>query len=166
VLPLGLKELALIAPGDEELWPILLEVLPARKGDKAQADERILCAAAFASGADRDAGEGRLRELAGRIETAVLELAPFSEPYVVARSVPMLDAKTARGSRMAPHPLLEIADEDLLGIGGLPHRTHCKNLFLASREVLPGLGLEGEMIAGERAAAIVQAQLHKHDPLK
>jgi hypothetical protein len=67
---------------------------------------------------------------------------------------------------MIPHPLLEIADEGFLGITGLPHRTHCKNLFLANREVMPGLGLEGEFIAGTRAAALIQALLHKHDPLK
>lgn len=165
-LPLGLEELSLIAPGDEELGPILLEVLPARREDKEVPEERVLCAAAFASGADRDAGEGRLRELAEKIEAAVLELCPFIEPFVIGRSAPLLDAKTARGSRMTPHPLLEIADEGFLGITGLPHRTRCKNLFLASREVIPGLGLEGEFIAGTRAAALVQALLHKHDPLK
>ncbi|MGI5861069.1 MAG: desaturase [Myxococcales bacterium] len=165
-LPLGLKELALLSPGDEDLGPVLLEVLPARKGDKPLDEERVLCAAAFASGADRDAGEARLRELAARLESAVAGIAPFIEPCVIGRSVPMLDAKGTRGSRLAPHPLLEIADRAFLGVTGLPHRTRCKNLFLASREVIPGLGIEGELIAGERAAALVQALLHKHDPLK
>ncbi len=165
-LPLGLKELALLSPGDEELGPVLLEVLPARKADKPVAEERVLCAAAFASGADRDAGEARLRELGVRLEAALLEIAPFLEPCVIGRSLPMLDAKGARGSRLAPHPLVEIADRAFLGVTGLPHRTRCKNLFLASREVIPGLGIEGELIAGERAASLVQALLHKHDPLK
>jgi len=37
---------------------------------------------------------------------------------------------------------------------------------LASREVLPGLGLEGEFIAGMRVAGLVQESLKKTDPLK
>ena len=41
-----------------------------------------------------------------------------------------------------------------------------KNLFLASREVIPGLGLEGEVLAGVRAAKLVQESLKKTDPLK
>jgi phytoene dehydrogenase-like protein len=165
-LPLGLKELALIVPGDEELGPVLLEVAPARKDGRELPEMRVLCAAAFVSAAEHDASESRLRELAGRIEAATLEIAPFCEPHIVARSAPYLDAKNARGNRLSPHPLLEIGEDPLLGLSGLPQRTPCKNLFLASREVLPGLGLEGEFMAGLRATHLVQEMLRKHNPLK
>jgi hypothetical protein len=37
---------------------------------------------------------------------------------------------------------------------------------MASREVLPGLGLEGEFLAGIRAAKLIQETLKKRDPLK
>jgi hypothetical protein len=48
----------------------------------------------------------------------------------------------------------------------LGQRTPVKNLLLAGREVLPGLGLEGELLAGMRAARLVQETLKKKDPLK
>ncbi len=48
----------------------------------------------------------------------------------------------------------------------MAQKTAVKNLFLASREVLPGLGLEGEVLAGMRAAKLVQESLKKTDPLK
>jgi hypothetical protein len=39
-----------------------------------------------------------------------------------------------------------------------------KNIVLAGREVLPGLGLEGEFFAGLRAAKLVQEMLKKKTP--
>jgi phytoene dehydrogenase-like protein len=165
-LPLGLGELALIVPGDEQAGPILLEVLKAQKAGHEVSEERVLCAAALISVADSQAGEGRLRELAGRIEAAVLELAPFVDPHLIARSVPALDAGGAAGRRSASPALIEVGNDRLLGIAGLPHRTPCRNLLLSSSEVLPGLGLEGELVSGARAADLVQEALRKHDPLK
>lgn len=41
------------------------------------------------------------------------------------------------------------------GLTALPVRTPVKNLLLASREVVPGLGLEGELIAALSAARVV-----------
>ena len=41
-----------------------------------------------------------------------------------------------------------------------------KNLFLASREVLPGLGLEGELLAGVRAAKLVHLLLNKNKAIR
>ena len=152
-------------PGDSELGPVLLEVLPARKGDKEVAGERVLAAAAYVSNAEHDAGEDRFKELAARISETALSACPFVEPFVIGRSTPYLEAKNVR-QRLTFHPLLEVADEKFLGFGGLPHRTSCKNLFLANREVVPGLGLEGEFMAGVRAATLVQEALKKHDPLK
>ena len=46
----------------------------------------------------------------------------------------------------APRPL------DVLG---LPHETGVKNLHLAGRENLPGLGIEGELISGWGVARLV-----------
>jgi len=65
-----------------------------------------------------------------------------------------------------PHPLYEVDTEDFLGITGLTQQTPLKNLFLASRETLPGLGLEGEFLAGARAAKLIQETMNKRDPLK
>jgi hypothetical protein len=43
----------------------------------------------------------------------------------------------------------------LLGVCGVPHATGVKGLTLASRQVLPGLGLEGELAAGWTAARLI-----------
>jgi hypothetical protein len=51
-------------------------------------------------------------------------------------------------------------------VGVLPPRTPYKNLVLAGREVIPGLGLDGELLAGWRAAEIVAGTAKRHDPLK
>jgi hypothetical protein len=41
-----------------------------------------------------------------------------------------------------------------------------KNLFFAGREVIPGLGVEGEFYAGIQAAAHVAALLGRKDVLR
>jgi hypothetical protein len=91
---------------------------------------------------------------------------PFAKDRVRLVSAPYLDATGVRGSRLLPHPLYEFEVESVLGVTGLSQRTPVKNLILASREVLPGLGLEGEYLAGLRAARLVQEALKKRDPLK
>jgi phytoene dehydrogenase-like protein len=45
----------------------------------------------------------------------------------------------------------------VLDVVGLPHATAVKNLYLVSRENLPGLGLEGELISGWGVARLVSA---------
>jgi phytoene dehydrogenase-like protein len=53
--------------------------------------------------------------------------------------------------------LLSVPSARPLDIIGLPHATGVKNLYLVSRENLPGLGLEGELISGWGAARLVSA---------
>ena len=91
---------------------------------------------------------------------------PFTQEQRVLRSAPYLDAGGVRGSRLMPHPLYTFEAEAFLGVTGLKQRTPAKNVLLAGREVLPGLGLEGEFLAGMRAARLVQEMLKKKNPLK
>ena len=42
-----------------------------------------------------------------------------------------------------------------LDLGALPHATGVKNLWLAGRENLPGLGLEGELVSAWSVARLV-----------
>jgi phytoene dehydrogenase-like protein len=53
-----------------------------------------------------------------------------------------------------------------LGFCGLPHNTGIKHLLLASRQVLPGLGVEGELAAGWAAARLVLQTERKRDLVK
>lgn len=172
-LPPGLGEAALILrdPGGPAVMEnaVLLQVLPARSPGKAEeaSRARVLSAAAFVPSAARDLGEPHLLEVAGRIKAAVAEVCPFYERHLLKESVPALAAaKTPRGSRLSPHPIYEVAGAGTLGVTGLPPKTPWKNFFFAGREVLPGLGIEGEFHAGIQAAGFVTALLHRKDPLK
>jgi phytoene dehydrogenase-like protein len=180
-LPRGLGELTLLqsqpAEGEEDLGPLLLQQHPARlvpgkeQGGKdvplkEEEGQRVVCAGAFVPASARDLGEDHLREIAERIDAQLAALLPFVKERRVLRSAPYLDAGGVRGSRLLPHPLYTFEAEAFLGVSGLGQRTPVKNLLLAGREVLPGLGLEGELLAGMRAARLVQETLKKKDPLK
>jgi hypothetical protein len=168
-LPLGLAGLGLLEANDE-LGPVIFEVTPAVRAvkekdkDKERPSERVVCGAALFNAQVRELGDAAVEEAAQKVREALLAVMPFAKPKLV--SVPMLSKGTARGARTTAHPVFEIDEPAQLGVSGLSTQTALKNLFLASREVLPGLGLEGELLAGARAADLAQAMLKKHDPLK
>jgi len=153
---------------------VFLQVLPARRdarkgpGDKGSptvdlvSDERVVCASGFVP-----AGEGleALRAAAARIREAVADAIPFFERHLVAESTPLL-ADGARTDLPPIHPLYETDLDERLGVAGLPVRGPWKNLFFAGREVVPGLGVEGEFFAGIQAAGHVAALLGRKDVLK
>lgn len=166
LLPRGMGELLLLETGDD-LETLLVQVHPARKqGGEEDPSVRVVCAGAFVPASTRELGEPRLEALKKQIEGHLERLMPFAKEKLALSSAPYLDAGGVRGSRLLPHPLLQIDVEQFAGITGLPPRTPVKNLFLASREVLPGLGLEGELLAGVRAARLVHDLLHKKKAIK
>ncbi len=167
-IPRGMGDLLLLDTGDEELGTLLIQVTAARRVDSKLEEERerVVCAGTFIPASARDLGEEHMKKLAQRISAQLETLMPFARQHLVLESAPYLDAGGVRGSRLLPHPLFELDSEQLLGVAGLAQRTVVKNLFLASREVLPGLGLEGEVLAGVRAAKLVQDTMKKSDPLK
>ncbi|HET9450224.1 MAG TPA: desaturase, partial [Aggregicoccus sp.] len=180
LLPRGLGELALVegtGQGEAALGPLLVQQHPARLvpgreqagkdvTPREEEGQRVVCAGAFVEASARDLGEDNLRDIAERIDAQLAALLPFVKEKRLLRSAPYLDAGGVRGSRLLPHPLYTFEAEAFLGVSGLGQRTPVKNLLLAGREVLPGLGLEGELLAGMRAARLVQETLKKKDPLK
>ncbi|HEY6002272.1 MAG TPA: NAD(P)-binding protein [Anaeromyxobacter sp.] len=152
---------------------VFLQVLPARRearkgaGDKGAtletvADERVVCASAFVpAGAEAEP----LRTAAAHIREAVADAIPFFERHLVTESAPLL-ADPARAGHRPSHPLYESDLDDRLGVSALPVRGPWKNLFFAGREVVPGLGLEGELYAGIQAAGHVAALLGRKDVLR
>jgi phytoene dehydrogenase-like protein len=152
---------------------VFLQVLPARRevrkgaGDKgaaieAVADERVVTASAFVPAA---APEAELRPAAARIREAVADAIPFFERHLVTESAPLL-ADPGRATAPPTHPLYVSELDDRLGVSALPVRGPWKNLFFAGREVVPGLGLEGELYAGIQAAGHVAALLGRKDVLR
>ncbi len=130
-------------PPDEA---VLVEVAAARhesrKGHaEPTAGERLVSAWTLApAGADLPGARSRL-------DAALAEALPFHERHLVHSVSP------------APVPHLVTVDQPALGVCGLPVKTPWKNLLLASREVVPGLGQEGELYAGLQAAAHAVALL-------
>jgi phytoene dehydrogenase-like protein len=146
---------------------VLLQVHPAiRRNKKGIAEpsgaDRVLTAGAFVPTRGRDREEDLVATEVERLRAAVASFLPFFDRHVIHQSVPLL-ARGAdrRGSRLLAHPLYEIGPDRLLGVTGLPTRSAVRNLFFAGREVVPGLGLEGELHAGLQAADVVEAWLGK-----
>ncbi|HYG69107.1 MAG TPA: phytoene dehydrogenase, partial [Anaeromyxobacteraceae bacterium] len=155
------------AGGDGLDNAVFLQVLPARRegGKKSPgevvADERVVCASAFVPAADT--GREAIQAAAARVREAVADAIPFFERHLLSESIPMLASPEGRPS---VHPLYRVDAESTLGITGLPVRGPFKNLFFAGREVLPGLGVEGEFYAGIEAAGHVAAALGRKELLK
>ncbi len=151
---------------------VFIQVLPARR-DKGKGasevvpDERLVCAAGFVPATVRAGGDTGLETLGRQIRDAVADAIPFFERHLVLESMPaMAAAQAPRGSRLLPHPLYEVDLEQALGISGLPCRSPYRNLLFAGREVVPGLGLEGEFHAGVQAAAAATDLLGKKERLR
>jgi hypothetical protein len=151
---------------------VFLQVLPARRDKgkgawEAVPDERVVCAAGFVSSTDRNRRDDHLMELGREIRDRLADAIPFFERHLVRESVPAISApREQRGSRLLPHPLYRVKLEQTLGITGLPCRSPFKNLVFAGREVVPGLGFEGEFHAGIQAAAVAQELLGKKGALR
>jgi phytoene dehydrogenase-like protein len=152
---------------------IFLQVLPARRevrkgaGDRGASvetvsDERVVCASAFLS-ANEPADV--LKRSAAAIREAVADAIPFFERHLVTESAPLL-ADPSRAELPPVHPLYESDLEDRLGVAAQPVRGPWKNVIFAGREVIPGLGLEGEFYAGIQAAGHVAALLGRKDVLR
>jgi hypothetical protein len=167
-VPRGMGDLLLVDTQEDDLSPILVQVFGTRRvGAKTEEETlRTICAAAFVPASARDLGDPHLQKLADRISGQLTSLIPFADQHRILISVPYLHPGELRGARLLPHPLISVESESFLGITGVPQVTPVKNFFLANREVLPGLGLEGEFLAGIRAARLVQDMLKKRDPLK
>jgi phytoene dehydrogenase-like protein len=152
---------------------VFLQVLPARRDTKkgpgekgptvdAVADERVVCASGFVAAGETPEA---LRSAAARIREAVADAIPFFERHLVAESVPLL-ADGRRAELPPVHPLYASGADDRLGIAALPVRGPWKNLFFAGRDVVPGLGVEGEFYAGIQAAGHVSAALGRKELLR
>lgn len=171
---LGENVLALrdAAGGDGLENAAFLQVLPARRevrkgpAEKAPAaevaDERVVCASGFVPAGG---GPGALRDAAARLREAVADAIPFFERHLVAESAPLL-ADPSRAALPPAHPLYAGAVDPRLGVAALPVRGPWRNLFFAGREVVPGLGVEGEFHAGIQAAGHVAALLGPKNTLR
>lgn len=164
-VPRGLGALALIETADAELGPVLLSIAPAKKNGQETADRTITLSVRVPT-ALRQAGEPAVQALTTRVWAAVQDVLPFTRQHALVTSSPWTDAPRVVAQVAEPWPTFELTDASTLGISGLTTKTPWPHLFNASRQVLPGLGLEGEALAAQRAIAAVEKLLKKKDPLK
>jgi hypothetical protein len=162
-LPVGLGQLSLLEPREPRTGPVLLQVLPARgTADRpAPADTRCATASTFIPGDALERGSAFLEQCRDALLASVADVLPFAAEQALVRSVPLLELghPAALG-----HAALD--DNALLGIAGLPPRSASGNLLFCNRQLLPGLGLEGELLAAFRTVRLVQKTVKKRDPLK
>jgi phytoene dehydrogenase-like protein len=107
-----------------------------------------------------DTSANGLAALRAALRAHVDRLLPFVDRHLAAVWSPHdglpPEGVAAPAAAPAPmDPLWDFATPRLLGLCGAPHSTGVKGLSLASRQVLPGLGLEGELACGWIAARLV-----------
>lgn len=164
-LPRGLGQLALIETTDAELGPVLLSVTVAKKQGHDTAD-RVVSMSVRVPLALRQAGEPAVQALTSRVWDAVSDVLPFSRRHVTLTSSPWTDSPRVVAGVSEPWPTFELPETSVLGVSGLTTKTPWPHFFNASRQVLPGLGLEGEALAAQRAVAAIEKLLNKKDPLR
>jgi phytoene dehydrogenase-like protein len=132
-----------------------------------------------------DAGAGYLRALRGRVVARLETLVPFFREHLVVLASahdglpaegPAAEARATSARKSAapapPIPTLPLPPvyaregDSPFDVAGLPHATGIKNLYLAGRENLPGLGLEGELVSAWGAARLITGTQPRRDPLR
>src|SRR5262249_17298630 len=121
-----------------------------------------------------DPSPAGLQALRRAVRAHLDRLLPFVERHLLLVHSPHdgVAAEGIDGERgVAPppvpmEPIWRIPKERALGFCGLAHATGVKHLLLASRQVLPGLGVEGELAAGWAAARLVLQIERKRDLVK
>jgi len=120
-----------------------------------------------------DAGTGYLRAVRGRVRKQLGKLIPFLTEHLgilasphdgLPPEVPGRTGGNAPPVPPLPMPPVYSAEASRpLDVAGLPHATGIKNLFLAGRENLPGLGVEGEFVSAWGVARLISGTQPKRD---
>ena len=122
-----------------------------------------------------DAGPNYVRALGGRVRKQLGKLLPFLPQHLVVLASPYDGlppevpgaAKPPPASAPIPMPPVYTAEGPrVLDLAGLPHATGVKNLFVAGRENLPGLGIEGELVSAWGVARLIAGGHPKRDVLR
>jgi len=118
-----------------------------------------------------DPSPAGLASLRDAVRAHLDALLPFLDRHLLAVWSPH-DGLAPQGSEVAGEPARAPAPMDpiwslpaprALGVCGPPHATGLKEVWLASRQQLPGLGLEGEAQAGYAAARLVASRTRKRE---
>jgi hypothetical protein len=111
---------------------------------------------------------GTMADLRVRIRERIEEVMPFVSDHILLAHSPNEDvpAEGVEGALeltepLPPSPLWTSTLDSHLGVSAVPYDVGIKRLTVASTQVLPGLGLEGELATGWSAAKIATAAAGK-----
>jgi phytoene dehydrogenase-like protein len=124
-----------------------------------------------------DAGSAYLRQLRARVVARLDRLLPFFERHLAVLASPHdgLPPEIPGWKGAAPPPPVPAAPlppvystegSRAFDVAGMQHATGVKNLYLAGRENLPGLGLEGELVSAWGVARLITGTQPKRDLLR
>jgi hypothetical protein len=137
-LPQALEEAALLL--EDPMGPLVISALPARRARGEVAGERLLTVARIV-----DAGFSDASALLSSVREALDPVLPFFERHVVHQSA---ELDPLHGQRiLKPHEGLHSEP-----IGLRPLSAAHERVLFASREVYPGFGLEGSILAARACA--------------
>jgi phytoene dehydrogenase-like protein len=154
--------------------PLFLQRFPAQRAEQGHGrnkqpatddEHEVLSIACPVRVSEVEHTPARINALRAQIIGRVRRVVPFLDDYLTDVSMPIdtqswdADADSSATRRVNPwrlHPIYEAATRPFLGIAARPVGTYFKNLVHCGQDVVPGLGLEGEYIAGTRAALRLQ----------
>jgi phytoene dehydrogenase-like protein len=165
VIPCGMAQTLFLLNGRQQARaddlndpPLLMQRSALPAVDNAGANKEVLSVACPVRVSDVAHSPERLDSFKRQILARVQRVVPFLAPHLQAVSLPsdtaswelqtQGNAATRRVDPWRLNPLYEVTAAPLLGIAARPVGTHFKNLVHCGRDVVPGLGLEGEYIAG------------------
>lgn len=138
--------------------------------DEADADAQVVVTveAMCPAPADDDQLDDALADLRVGLRQQIELVMPFFSEHVLLAHSPH-EAVPAEGghadleldSPIPPQPVWKSSLESYLGVSAVPYMVGVKHLTVASTQVLPGLGLEGDFAAGWCAAKIACAAAGK-----
>ena len=154
-VPPGLADLALV-PTDSDLGSVLITVAPVQRIDGKPTDDLRISMSSQVPSAVIKGGAPTIKATAERMWAAVDGVLPFVRKTAKRESVVASDAeKTTRTALSAP------AENGVLGVTRYPIETPFNRLLLSNREVVPGLNLEGDVLAGLRVVERIEKLLKR-----
>ena len=116
-----------------------------------------------------DASPAALATLRSGIRAHLDRLLPFVSRHLLCVHSPNDGVPPEGVTESAPppralEPMWSSDGPRVLGVCGTPYDTGCRGLWLAGRQALSGLGLEGELEASLRVAKLVSSAARKREP--
>ena len=123
-----------------------------------------------------EAGPGHLGALRGRVRERLGRLIPFFDKHLIIAASPHdglppeIPGAAGKPAPVPPQPMPPLYSVEQLrpfDASGIPHAAlGVKNLYLVGRENLPGLGIEGELVAAWGLARLLSTAGPRRDLLR